>query len=309
MMGEHMKKLLGVLLCAWVAAVAGAQNQGQKGGAAGFGSSYQDAMDALAEMDRAIEAADAEELTPEDEYYLGRAVAAQILKSYPLYDRNSAMISYLNKICQALAVNSPQPALFNGYHVGILNSREINAFATPGGHIFITRGLLECADSEDALAAVIAHELAHIQLRHAAAIIEDQRLVNELAHVSSRAAAIEARNASPQERAILFSRNITAMVITLFRNGFAQEQEFEADIKAAMLLRDAGYDPSALLGVLKALEKALPLHPGGFNTTHPSPAARIANVEKLSLSAGGRNTRAARNSRFASFERLLKAAP
>lgn len=304
-----MKKAFVFLFLVWFAAVLGAQNQGQKGGASGLGSSYQDARDALAEMDRALEAADAGELTPEDEYYLGRAVAAQILKNYPLYDRNSAMISYLNKICQALAINSPQPAMFNGYHVGILDSREINAFATPGGHIFITRGLLECTDSEDALAAVIAHELAHIQLRHAAAIIEDQRLVNELAHVSDRAAAIEARNASPQERAILFGRGITAMVITLFRNGFSQEQEFEADLKAVTLLRDAGYDPSALLVVLKALEKTLPLHPGGFNTTHPSPAARIANVENRSLNTGGRNTRNARNSRFVSFQRLLKAAP
>jgi predicted Zn-dependent protease len=303
-----MKKVFGVLLFVWFAAVLGAQSQGQKGGASGPGSSYRDAMDALTEMDRAFEAS-GEALTLEDEYYLGRAVAAQILKTYPLYDRNSAMISYLNKICQAIAVNSPQPAMFNGYHVAVLNSREINAFATPGGHIFITRGLLECADSEDALAAVIAHELAHIQLRHAAAIIEDQRLVNELAQVSDRAAAIEARNASPQERAILFNRNITAMVITLFRNGFAQDQEFEADRKAVTLLRDAGYDPSALLVVLKALEKSQPLHPGGFNTTHPSPAARIANVEKLSLAAGSRNTRTARNSRFASFQRLLKAMP
>jgi predicted Zn-dependent protease len=298
-----MKKVVGVFLLIWFAASAGVQSQ-----TSGSRDSYRDALDALSEMDRAFEATE-DALTPEDEYYLGRAVAARIVETYTLYDKNSAMVSYLNKICQALAVNSPQPDLFNGYHVGILNSREINAFATPGGHIFITRGLLEAADSEDALAAVIAHELAHIQLRHAAAIIEDQRLVNELNRASDRAATIVARNAGPRERAILLNRNIVAMVTILFRNGFSQEQEFEADKKALLLLWSAGYDPEALLAALKALEKAQPQHPGGFNTTHPSPADRIANVERNSWPSEGRNTRAARNSRFAAFQRLLRAMP
>jgi predicted Zn-dependent protease len=296
-MEEHVKKLLGVLLCVWVAAAAGAQNQGQ---------SSRDALDALSEMDRAFETSD-EELTREDEYYLGRAVAAQILKAYPLYDRDSALVSYLNKICQALVINSPQPTMFNGYSVGILNTRELNAFATPGGHIFITWGLLACADSEDALAAVIAHELAHIQLRHAAAIIEDQRLVTELSQAADRAVAIASRNASTQERAVLFNRNTAAMVTTLFKNGFAQDQEFAADAKAVTFLRDSGYDPSAMLAMLKALEKTQPLTAGGFNTTHPSPAARIANVEKISLAGGDRNARASRNARFAAFQKILKA--
>ncbi|MDR1100500.1 MAG: M48 family metalloprotease [Treponema sp.] len=300
-----MKKIWGFVLLAWLAAVAGAQTQG-RGGASG-GSSAGDARGALSEMDRAFENPD-EELTPEDEYYLGRAVAAQILKNYTLYSRNSAMISYLDKICQAVAINSSQPSLFNGYHVGILNTREINAFATPGGHIFITMGLLECADSEDALAAVIAHELAHIQLRHAARIIEDQQLASELSQVSGRAATMAARNANSQQRAALFNRSISAMVTTLFKNGFAQDQEFDADIAAVKLLRDAGYDPAAMLGMLRLLETAQPKTAGGFNTTHPSPAARIANVQKVSL-AGRANTRSARNARFAAFQKLLKAAP
>lgn len=302
-----MKKFLGFLLFVLLAAALGAQNQGKKGGTSSGRNPAGDAMGALSEMDSAFESSD-EELTPEDEYYLGRAVAAQILKTYPLYDREPPMVSYLNKICQAIVINSLQPVMFNGYHVAILNSREINAFATPGGHIFITRGLLECAESEDALAAVIAHELAHIQLRHAAAIIEDQRLVNELSQVSGRAAAISSRNASPQQRAVLFNRNIGAMVTILFKNGFAQEQEFDADAMAATLLRNAGYDPSAIITILRVLEKTQPQKPGGFNTTHPSPAARLASLEKVSLT-GNRNALASRSARFASFQKLLKAAP
>jgi predicted Zn-dependent protease len=254
-------------------------------------------MDALSEMDRLLETSD-EDLTLEDDYYLGRAVAAQILHTYKLYNENLALVFYLNEICQTLVINSPYAAAFNGYHVGILDTREINAFATPGGHIFLTLGLVECADSEDALAAVIAHELAHIQLRHAAAIISDQRLAGELSQSADRAASIASRNMDSGERADVFDRNISAMITTLFKNGFAQEQEFAADTAAVALLRGAGYDPSALSTMLRVLEKVQPLHPGGFNTTHPAPAARLANVEKVPLTGNGRATRTYRNSRF-----------
>ncbi|MDR1900553.1 MAG: M48 family metalloprotease [Treponema sp.] len=304
-----MKKSLGILLFVCLAAALGAQNQGQKGGAAPSGRNNVsgDIAGAFSEMDRAFDVSD-EELTPEDEYYLGRAVAAQILNTYTLYDGDPAMVSYLNKICQAIVINSSQPVMFNGYHVGILNTREINAFATPGGHIFITRGLLECADSEDALAAVIAHEVAHMQLHHAAAIISDQRLVNELSQAADRAAGIASRNAGPQQRAALFSRSIGAMAATLFKNGFAQDQEFEADAAAAALLRSAGYDSSAIITVLKVLERVQPSRPGGFNTTHPSPAARMASLKNVALAGDGRNARV-RNARFVSFQRRLKAMP
>jgi predicted Zn-dependent protease len=250
-------------------------------------------------MDRAFESPD-ESLSPEDDYYLGRAAAAQILHTYKLYTENPALVSYVNKICQAIAINSPLPVVFNGYHVGILDSPEINAFATPGGHIFLTRGIAACVDSEDALAAVIAHELAHIQLRHAAAIIEDQRLTNDLSQSADRAAAMAMRNRSPQERAVFFGGGIRAMIAALFRNGFAQDQEFEADAAAADLLRNAGYDPSALVTMLRILQKIQPLHPGGFNTTHPSPAARLANLAKVSLAGGG--PREYRNSRFSAIQ-------
>jgi predicted Zn-dependent protease len=301
-----MKRTLLFYTIIFIAFVPGAQEQG-KGGASSPGRSISsaDITEVLSAVDRAFENPD-ESLSPEDEYYLGRAAAAQILQAYKLYTGNPALVSYVNKICQVIAINSPMPALFNGCHVGILDSPEINAFATPGGHIFLTRGIAACADSEDALAAVIAHEMAHIQLRHAAAIIEDQRLTNDLSQTADRAAAMALRNRSLQERAALFDGGIRAMTAALFRNGFAREQEFEADAAAAGLLRNAGYDPSALAAMLRILQKIQPLHPGGFNSTHPSPAARLANLAKVPLNGGGRAGRTARDSRFSA---IREAAP
>ncbi|MDR1617979.1 MAG: M48 family metalloprotease [Treponema sp.] len=327
-----MKKVFGILLCVLFSAVLGAQGQAKgqgqqtqpqpqtppqvlqaqarQGGASSAASKKGvpggDITNAFAEMDRAFEDTGDEELTQEDEYFLGRAVAAQVLSAYQAYDRDPAMVSYLNNICQAIVINSSRPDTFNGYHVGILNTKEINAIATPGGHIFVTRGLLECADSEDALAAIIAHEVAHIQLHHAASIIADQQLANDLSQVAGRAAAMASRGSALKERTALFGRSIGVMVNTLFKNGFAQEQELEADATAAGLLKSAGYDPSALIVVLRTLEKLQPLHPGGFNTTHPSPAVRIASLKNI---PAGSRVNASRNARFASFQRRLKAIP
>jgi predicted Zn-dependent protease len=302
--GGSVKKYAAILIITCLTAAAAIQIQGQTGGTYDKKHSAQDVMDALFEMDRAFETPD-EIVTPKDDYYLGRTVAAQILHTYPAYSGDPDLVSYLNKICQALALNSPAPEAFNGYHAAILDSPTINAFATPGGHIFLTLGLVRCADSEDALAAVIAHELAHIQLRHAAAMIEDQRLPADLSQTADRAASMALRNIDPQKRA-MFTRNVSVMVNTLFKNGFSQAQEFEADITAVTLLRHAGYDPSALAGILKILEKTQPLWPGGFNTTHPSPADRLTNLKKAVLTGDGSKTRPYRDSRFTFFHSHIK---
>jgi predicted Zn-dependent protease len=260
---------------------------------------FSDINDAFSQMDSVFES-DEEKMTPEDDYYVGRAVAAEILKNYRIFTGNPEMTRYLNKICLAIVINSRQPVLFNGYHVEILDSNEIGAFATPGGHIFLTRALVECAASEDALAAVIAHEIAHIQLRHAAEIIENQRLVQDLSTAADRAASIAAREISAAERAVLFKESVRETINVLLKNGFTQSQEFAADKAAIDLLAGAGYNPLGLIEILKILNKTQKDHPGGFNETHPSPALRISNAEKSAGNYRLGDTASYRQSRFKS---------
>ena len=118
----------------------------------------------------------AEDITPEEEYYIGRSVAASIATTYPIDHGSYQMTAYLNNICQTLVMNSDKPYLYKGYYVVILDTDEINAMATPGGHTFVSRGLIECTDSEDALAAVLAHEIAHVQLGHSVQAIKASRV-------------------------------------------------------------------------------------------------------------------------------------
>jgi predicted Zn-dependent protease len=249
--------------------------------------------DALSEMNRGFSALE-HDISPEDEYYIGRAVGADILKKYKPYREKGEFPAYLNKICQALALHAGA-APFNGYHVMILDSPELNAFATSGGHILICRGLAETAASEDMLAAVIAHEIAHIQLRHGIAMIREARLPRELRAAADRAGEIARRDTEPAGG--FFADSVREIADTLLTSGYSEQQEFEADSLAAALLASAGYEPSGLIDMLLAIKKTAEDYPGAIRS-HPPVIFRLANVERLIKQYPLRNTRAFRVPRF-----------
>ncbi|GHV75950.1 peptidase M48 [Spirochaetia bacterium] len=252
-----------------------------------------DVSDALAQMESALSQTGAD-ISSQDAYFLGRAVAANILTRYRIYTQKPAATGYLNQICAAITINSPVPVIYNGYHVAILDSPALDAFATPGGHIFVCRGLLEALPNEDALAAILAHEIAHIQLRHSIEIIKDMRLTQDLSNVADRAARIAGLN----EKKMGFENSVREMVNTLVLNGYSRKQEFEADIYALKLLAIAGYSPSSLVDVLTLFQQRGKT--GSFNGTHPQPALRITNVQRELTLHPVQDTRSFRVSRFAS---------
>ena len=219
---------------------------------------------------RAAIAKSKEEITPEQEYYIGREVASQILGKYKLY-QNSTATEYVNEICTAITSSSDMPDIYNGYHVAILDSKEINAISTPGGHIFVTRGLLKCASSEDELAAVIAHEIGHIQLGHAVKSIKTSRL-NEAA-LSALDAAGSIVTGSAYQKGLGDAAD--ELMTTLSTTGYSKTQEFEADAKAASLMADAGYNPVALRAMLEDLKEREKTETSGLVKTHPSAASRL----------------------------------
>ncbi|MDR2747079.1 MAG: M48 family metalloprotease [Treponema sp.] len=219
----------------------------------------------------------AEEITPEQEYYIGRAVAANILDRYTIWNGDPALTGYLNKICKAIIINSPRPEIYSGYHVAILDSDEINAFASSGGHILVTRGLIACADSEDALAAVIAHEIGHIQLQHSIKAIKNSRITNALLITGTSTAGALGNN-DVKELASVMDESVNEIITTLIDKGYSRDQEFDADTAALALLAAAGYEPSCLVTMLQLLERNQGGRPGGLTKTHPSPAQRITNV-------------------------------
>jgi len=300
-----MKKRINVLLIVVVLFAGAAVSCQHLMAVVGFGAQVagaagvidQNTANAISISSRAIGSA-AEEITPEQEYYIGRAVAANILTTYRIYDGNPALTAYLNKICTAIIINSPRPDIFNGYHVAILDNNEINAFATSGGHIFVTRGLINAAKSEDALAGVIAHEIAHIQLQHSIKAIKNSRITQALL-VTGVSAAGAATGLNVTELTDVFNETVGEIVTTLVNNGYSQTQEFEADNTAMGLLASAGYSPSGLLDMLRELS-AVQTSSSGFGKTHPTPAQRITNAEKSVGNYNVANTLSYRQDRFAS---------
>jgi beta-barrel assembly-enhancing protease len=220
----------------------------------------------------------AEEFTPEQEYYIGRSVGAVVLGKYPAHD-SGPVNQYVNIPGQTLAQASDLPGIFGGYHFLVLNSDEINAFATPSGLVFVTRGLLRCCKNEDALAAVLAHEIGHIQLRHGMQAIQKARVTEALTTIAAEGA----KTFGSREVAALtqtFGGTINDITNTLINNGYARSSEVEADRAAEDLLRRVGYNPNGLVDMLTVMKRNLKSGGLDFAKTHPSPDDRIAEILK-----------------------------
>ncbi len=221
-----------------------------------------------------------EDISPEEEYYIGRSVAAMIAGQYSVYD-DPAANTYVNTLGQTLAQASDRPQTYGGYHFQILDSEEINAFAAPGGFIFITRGMLKCAKHEGALAAVLAHEIGHVQQKHGLQSIQKSRITSALTELALKGAQYKAGEASfiLSSSLALFEGSINDIVTTMVTNGYSRAFEKEADQAAVTILQRVGYDPNSLVEMLQAMETLLKPDGKDFAKTHPSPESRIAEVE------------------------------
>lgn len=226
-----------------------------------------------------------EDFTPEQEYYIGRTVGAVVVNKYEPYNNQQAN-RYINIVGQTLAQASDLPETFNGYHMLILDSQEINAFASPAGHIFVTRGMLGCCSNEGELAAVLAHEIGHVQNRHGIDAIEKSRITEAVTIIGTEATKTFAA-ADIAELTAVFEDSINDITTTLINNGYSRSFEREADKAAVTIMERVGYNPASLVAMLEVM--ASRLQPGAldFAKTHPSPESRIADLSAM-VAAGGK---------------------
>lgn len=224
-------------------------------------------------------------LSDEEEYYLGRGVAAMVLSQYRPY-RRPPLQAYVNKVAAAVAANSNRPEIFGGYHVQILDTPEVNALSAPGGFIFISRGFLSLMPDEEALAAVLAHEVGHIALGHGVSAISQANLTEALTIVGKEAVASTTSGLTAELTAV-FGDSVKQVTDTLLIKGYSRSQEYAADDYAAAVLRRSGYDPRGLITMLKALEdrEATGASEGGWYATHPDPKRRRAEIDDTAVAA------------------------
>ena len=220
------------------------------------------------------------DITPEQEYYIGRAVGASIIGQYEPYV-NATATRYLNLLGQSIARASDLPVTYAGYRFLILDSDEINAFAAPGGLIFITRGMLRCCTDEDTVAAVVAHEIAHVQARHGLQAIKKSRITEALTIIGAESAK-QFGDADLAKLTETFEASIRDVTTTLVNNGYSRAFEYQADQIAGELLLRLGFDPAALPVMLTEMKQRLDGDQRGFARTHPAPSDRIVRLANLS---------------------------
>lgn len=215
-------------------------------------------------------------LSDEEEYYIGRAVAATILSTYPIL-QDKSLTEYVNLVGQTVAIHSDDPVTYGGYHFAILDTEEINAYACPGGIILITKGMIDQTQNEDELAAVLAHEVAHIIHRDGVSAIQKSRLTGVATLIATEAA----KSYTPGEISqlvSLFEGSVDDVLQTVVVNGYARSQEYEADESALNYLSRAGYDPLALEVLLERLMNTSRESGGGIMKTHPPTKDRAERV-------------------------------
>jgi len=246
-----------------------------------------------------------EEMTSEQEYYLGRAVSAKVLTQYPP-KRGAASSKYLNEIGMTLVGVSDTPETFSGYHFAIVESPQINAFSAPSGFVYVSSAFIRELPDEDAVAAVLAHEIAHVVKRHGVNAISNAQLFSALTEFSAQGASIAASQiSSPVDLGPItevFAESVTGVADTLLTKGFDRSQEYEADLYAAELMQRAGYDPNALVRVLKILQEHSAGEHEGWYATHPQPIDRIDELQsEFSFPTPVNEVPPARQARFAAL--------
>ncbi len=220
----------------------------------------------------------AQSLTPEEEYYLGRGVSAMILAKYQP-SRDQKLNQYVNRIGQLVARVSDRPETFNGYRFLVLDSSEVNGFAAPGGFIFVTRGLIALCKSEEDLASVLAHEVAHVVNGDGLRAISQSNLTSALTILGRESASIAISQAGAPEIGALtsaFGGSLDDVFKTMVTDGYSRSQEYTADKYALELLKRAGYNQQGMVHVLAKLESVK--GKGGFFETHPSATDRKDEV-------------------------------
>lgn len=243
-----------------------------------------------------------EDINSEHEYYIGRTVSANILAKYKLYNNRSAT-QYINKVGKVLSFNSNLPETFGGYHFAIINSNEVNAFAAPGGFIFVTLGMLRLCDSEDALASVLAHEIAHIEHRHGISSIKKSRITSVFTTIGLESVKYS-DNEKLKEITDEFGGSIDDIMNTLVVNGYSRSFEHDADISALKILKRSGYSQNAMIDMLKRMDIRLRGDSLGFGSTHPTPKDRIDSILPK-IEEKNFKTSYSRTKRFKSFKNYL----
>ncbi len=214
------------------------------------------------------------EFTDEEEAALGENFALTFLGAVPLHP-DANLQRYVNKVGKWIAANSERPNL--NWSFAVLDMPSVNAFAVPGGTIFVSSALVKKMKSEAELAGVLAHEIGHVLLRHHVNAYRNNSLKSGLGKVGGELVARSKGSALSKEAIGLVGN----FVGSLYSKGLDKGDEYDADRVGVMLAARAGYDPYGLVVVLQKLAGLSSDKDISMMSTHPSAADRMAKIEEF----------------------------
>lgn len=234
------------------------------------GPVHADGLDDLDLITRTAERMESVEFSPEAERSIGRGMAERVLGATPPVE-DAELQRYVNRVGLWVAAGSSRPDL--DWTFVVIDSPAVNAYAAPGGHVFITLGLFLLLESEAELAVVLGHEIAHVTERDHLEAIKAQVAAGVAADL------LRSEGAEGMDDATL--DQLVRAGMRLYGIGLARNDEFNADRVGVVLAARAGYDPWSLLIVLTLLHALDPAAPAMslHSSTHPPPQVRRALVQ------------------------------
>ena len=239
-------------------------------------------------LDKLVRVAEAQrEWTPVEEQAIGEATAAKLVAVFGLYEY-PAMVKYVNLVGQAVAQYAGRQDIT--YHFAILDTEVVNAFACPGGYIFVTRGLLANVEDEAELAGVLAHEVIHAADKH----VEKELRSRKMAAVGTEAATEQAVSSTggvagmALEQALKVAEKVVDQLLT---GKLSRDKENDADTKGLALAAAVGYDPRAYAEFLEWLGQASAgvenqRFLGNLTASHPKYSDRVKRSNDLIAQRG-----------------------
>jgi predicted Zn-dependent protease len=205
----------------------------------------------------------------DDEVKMGLDLSAEVSKQDTIYN-NAEVTAYVQAVGERIVEHCDRQDI--AYHFAVIRKDEINAFALPGGYIYVYSGLMKDIDDESELAAVLAHEVGHVTARHAAKKLSAMYTVQAI------------QNAVLGENPGFFAKVLAGATTTGGFLAYGRQDEYEADQLGQKFMYAAGYDPNGmvdLMGKLKSVESGEPSRIGNLLATHPPTSERLSRIQAM----------------------------
>jgi predicted Zn-dependent protease len=235
--------------------------------------------------------------SPEQDIELGRASAEEAVREARIVE-DARVTAYVRRVGARLAAHAPGYEF--PYRFAVVDAPEVNAFAFPGGYVFVNAGAVAAARNEGELAAILAHEISHVALRHGTGQASKAYLAKAGLEI------LNAMTGGRETRLGQWAAGLGKAGADLFFEDTGRSSETEADLEGARLMVAAGYDPRDMARFFEKLDQTGAARAASASSDHPDPVSRVAAINRIISQLPPARPSAADAEEFRRIKRRLK---